>query len=522
MPSSSFYLKADALSYEFASGDLLFSDLNFTLSVNKYGLVGDNGVGKSTLAKILAGELSPTEGRIINNSEPQGSNIVLLRQNELPLSIPPITVGEYLIDIWDHLFTDPTVLECLLADIDFTSPIHHLSGGEWTRVRIARTLTQSCDLLILDEPTNNLDQNAKTKIFEFLKNYKDSALLVISHDRELLNLMDCILELTNQGLSTYGGNFEFYLEMKENERQLQAEKIQSLQKQKRKLEVEKRQKLDAQEKRMRQGQKNRHKSGESRLTAGLKKRKAESTLSKIQKKESQRNSNSESQLHQALSQLKVDHTMWLDIPQVSIPNGKTIFEVQNGNFQLSSDKTLWKHNLNYIMTGPKRLALVGNNGAGKSTLIANILKSKVTDLKAHGFWSLGNVHTYLLDQNYSLLNPKLNAIENIAEKSLKSQEEIRNKMALIQFEDKKVFQMPYTLSGGEKLKVSLLKLFLSDPAPEFLILDEPTNNLDLSSLEVLTQCLLAFQGALLVVSHDQRFLSEIKIDEYLLLPEKST
>ena len=211
-----FQVTARSLSFDLPQGDRLFHSISFTLTNSRYALVGPNGVGKSTLAKILACELMPSAGEI------ERSHAVLyLQQEEVP---PEQTIGEFLMPLWESPAANEPLWSQLIGDLSPESSLKILSGGEWMRVRLARCLAYSPGLLILDEPTNNLDVDAREFVMEFVRSYR-SGLLVISHDRQLLREVQTILELSNQGLSTYGGNYDFYSEQKEAERALQARKL---------------------------------------------------------------------------------------------------------------------------------------------------------------------------------------------------------------------------------------------------------------------------------------------------------
>jgi ATPase subunit of ABC transporter with duplicated ATPase domains len=510
MQNTLFQVTARSLGFELPQGQKVFSSLSFTLQAGRHGLVGPNGVGKSTLAKVLAQELTPTEGTLTVSHR-----VVYLAQSQ---ERPSVTVGEYLSDLWESAFADPAVWGPLLGDIDVTKTVSVLSGGEWMRLRIVKALAQPAGLLILDEPTNNLDKEGRGLIHNFVNAYQGS-LLIISHDRELLELMDSILEMSNQGMSVYGGDFAFYEEQRDAERERDQQNLDRLRQEKRKVERERHEKVDSQEKRMRKGAADGARGGIPKILLGARKRNAQVTQARLGVNEEKRVEKSQEDFKSAHLEMKAHSTLRLDLPQTYLPAGKTIFELENFNFRFhGQDKSLWKENLNWIMKGPERVALAGKNGVGKSTLIQLLLHRGVLDAgKTQGRLQIGEVKTAYLDQEYSILNWDKSVLENLMDVSAKGAVVLRNELAAFQFMKEQVHQKIESLSGGEKLKAALAMILLSDTPPQLLILDEPTNNMDLQSLEVLEDLLRDYKGALLVVSHDQVFLENIGIREVRLL-----
>nr|BFD64437.1 ABC-F family ATP-binding cassette domain-containing protein [Bdellovibrio sp. HM001] len=493
---------ARSLSYELPRGEKLFSDISFTWNFQRCALVGPNGVGKSTLAKIISGQLAATSGELLVDQA-----VVYLAQMQ---ERPATTVAEYLLALWDSPLADPAVWGPLLQDIALDKPLTELSGGEWTRVRIAEALSQAAGLLILDEPTNNLDREARAVIRDFVRRYAGSV-LVISHDRELLEQVDGIWELSSQGLQSYGGSYSAYEEQKEAERELLAERIDRARRDKKKVEREHQEKLRTQEKRMRAGQALADKGGLPRILVGGLKRRAQETHGRIQAREEKRVERSKEELNSLIQSQKMETHLGLDLSGTEIPDGKLIFELQDFNLRFEGQEHfLWANPLTRTMRGPQRWALVGRNGSGKSSLIRALLR-QIQLSASTGVCHLGDVQVRLLDQQYSLLNPNQSVMENVMEQSRRDPALVRNQLARFQFMGETVNRQVCELSGGEKLKASLAKIFLSDPAAQLLILDEPTNNLDLDSLQVLERALLDFKGALLVVSHDEKFLQAVEV-----------
>lgn len=500
---------ARSLGLLWPQGDVLFANLSFSLGARRYGLVGPNGAGKSTLAKVLAGLLEPTSGEV----ERSHAVVYLAQESARPAQL----VSEYLLHLWDHPQVDPEVWGGLLQNVPLDSELQHLSGGEWTRVRIAEALTQVAGLLILDEPTNNLDKDARAIIRNFVRDYQ-GGLLVISHDRELLNDVDTTLELSSQGLSVYGGNFEFYRAQKEAERALHDEKLESARRDKKKMEREHHEKMQTQDKRMRLGEKKAKQGGLPKILLGARKRRAQATMGRIDKNESQRVEKSRDNFAELYAQRKIETHLGLDLPDSKVPDGKVIFDLSDFNLRFEKqDRFLWPEGITLTMRGSERWALAGANGVGKSSLIKALLGELPASAQVVGHLKKASLPTAFLDQEYSLLDKDKTVLENVQESSQYDLVETRNRLARFQFMGDSVLQKVESLSGGEKLKAALAKILLADPAPQFLILDEPTNNLDLDSLEVLEGALADYQGALLVVSHDEVFLENIGIERVCLL-----
>lgn len=503
---------ARSLGLTWPQGDVLFTNVSLSLGPHRYGLVGPNGSGKSSLAKVLAGLVQPTSG-VVERSHPV---VYLSQESERPAGL----VSDFLLDLWEHPSVDAKLCGELLKNISLESEIKNLSGGQWMRVRVAAALIDVAGLLILDEPTNNLDKEARALMWDFVRNYHGS-LLVISHDRGLLENVDTILELSSQGLSVYGGDFRFYQKQKVAERALHEEKLERARREKKKSEREYQEKLLVQDKRMRSGKKDALKGGQPKILLGARKRKAQVTLGRIDKNEAQRVERSRDNFVSLYAQGKLETHLGLDLPDSSVPEGKVVFDLCGFNVRLENQKNfLWSEGLTWTLRGSERWALAGANGVGKSTLLKALLGVLPNSVVVAGDLKQVTVPTAFLDQDYSLLNKDKSVLENVQESSRLDMAEIRNQLARFQFMGERVLQKVASLSGGEKLKAALAKILLADPTPQLLILDEPTNNLDLESLEVLERALLDYQGALLVVSHDDLFLGNVGIERVCLLQSK--
>ncbi len=485
------------VSFELPNGRELFNSLNFTLDRRLTALVGPNGVGKTTLAKLLCGELPPASGTIQRN-EP----ITFFPQRKDP---EPITVDEFLTlnYAWSPLG------ESLLEGINRQALCTTLSGGQWMRVRLAGTLDDQ--FLVLDEPTNDLDRGAREKILQFLKQ-RDGGALLISHDRECLELCAEILELSNRGLKKFGGGWLAYSEQKERERENLASALEQAKRERDAAKADRNEQRARQEKRNKRGAEAAARGGQAKILLGGRKRKAHATTGKIDSATLERANATVRDIHQAFSELKIEPVMYADPIGQEIPAQKLVAEATDFNIRFQD--WIYKGGLNFSWRGPIRMALKGENGSGKSTLLKAILGA---ELNTRGILRRGNLATLYIDQRCASLDDEKTILENIRDTSILSESEIRSGLARFLFAKESVFQKAGSLSGGERLRATLARGFLSKEKPELLILDEPTNNLDLINIEFLENLTKGFRSALIIVSHDEVFLKNCGITRELFL-----
>lgn len=489
---------ARGVSFELPNGRPLFNNLNFTLDLGLTALVGPNGAGKTTLAKILSGELEPTAGSVRRNNSltffPQ-------RKNQ-----EAITADEFL--AFDYAWS--ALGDNLLEGINRQSLCTNLSGGQWMRVRLARTLDDQ--FLILDEPTNDLDRSGRKAILNFLRKREGGALL-ISHDRECLELCDEVLELSNKGLSKFGGGWHAYIEARENERAGLHKALDVAERDRDFTIRDRTDKKAQQEKRNRHGAEAGARGGMPKILLGARKRNAQVSTGKVDVATIERAQNAVTQIYEAIQELKIDPVMYADLIGDPIPSQKLIAEAKGFNVYFAD----WVYNkdLNFTWRGNSRIALKGDNGSGKSTLLKAILG---TDFETRGELRRGKLNTLYIDQRYAFLDDTKSIFENVRDVSNLSESEIRNGLAKFLFMKDSVFQKVSDLSGGERLRTALALGFLKTSKPELLVLDEPTNNLDLTNVEFLENLVREFRGALIVISHDDVFLKNCKVDESFQMP----
>ncbi|MDD5657845.1 MAG: ATP-binding cassette domain-containing protein, partial [Elusimicrobia bacterium] len=428
------------------------------------------------------------------------------------------SVGEYLSGLWANVAaSDAGTATALLGDIDQGAACVSLSGGEWTRVRLLKRLASGAGFIVLDEPTNNLDRQARECVLEFARSTR-RGLLVISHDRELLGAVDVILELSNQGLATFGGNWSAYELERGRERARLARDLEQASRERDQASRAKAEKLRAQEKRMRHARNSGSKAGLPQILLGARKRRAQKTMGKIRSAADADLKDKVDSARRAFERQKVDPVIYADFPETAIPASKLVFDAQDLNFRYAGmDRDLWRRDVTFRMQGPARLSISGRNGAGKTTLLNLLTGVQKLDGRSSGSLKLGGVACGFVDQHSRLLDDERSVFDNVRAGSRKSEAEVRNLLAQFLFQKDAAFQPVATLSGGERLRASLAKILIADPAPQLLMLDEPTNNLDLVNLEFLETALSRFEGAMLVISHDPTFLEGIGVSDELRL-----
>lgn len=504
-------ISLQSIHFHWSNGQELFNNLKLTLDGNqKHGLVGSNGVGKTTLIKIILGQEVPAKGHVIVTSK-----ISVFQQREEP---PHILVSEYLEDVWSTIFDEERqLINSFLETIDLSKFCSELSGGQWTKCRLLKIILEPSTFIIFDEPTNHLDLISKNAIIEFLKNSKKGVLL-ISHDRELLKHVDHIHELSNLGISTYGGDWTHYEKARELENERFAFEYAKAQRDKKKAQAEQQQKLEKQEKRMRAGKKYGDSGSGPKILLNRNKRMAENTLGRVQRVTAKINEKYLETLKEVHKTQKVDLKMYAQLNQPQLRGAKIILETQHLNFMIKNAKTkLWKQDLNLVLRGAEKLAIVGSNGVGKSTLIKAISGKTEDYYTLMGHLRLGNIKSVYIDQLHLSLSKEKSILENISGVSDLPLEDIRNQLAMFLFQDSKVDQTIESLSGGELLRVSLAMALIQKNPPELIVLDEPTNNLDIQNINFLETLLKEYKGAVIVVSHDTYFLEKMGITQTLNL-----
>ncbi|MER7704613.1 ABC-F family ATP-binding cassette domain-containing protein [Kitasatospora sp. NPDC097605] len=513
------------LSFEWPDGRPVLDGFHLAVGPGRTGLIGLNGAGKSTLLRLLAGELTPTSGAVKAAGEighlPQGLTLDTGLRVDEALGVRAAREALHAIetgstdqrhfdavgDDWDVEERARALLDRLgLHRLGLDRTTGELSGGEAVLLRLAALLLRRPDVLLLDEPTNNLDRSARERLYETVAGW-GGVMVIVSHDRELLQHVDQIAELRDGQVTWYGGNFAEY------ERTVAAQQ-ETAERLLRNAEADvHRQKRDLAEARMRldrsasYGRKRSVTRNDPHIFAGKLKRQGQETAGRLQGMHTERLEEAKRKLTAAEEAVRDDAEIRIDLPRTAVPVGRTV---------LTLDKVRLPHGItaDLDLRGPERIALVGRNGAGKSTLLRAIA-GELPPLRGEVVTPVPLRH---LPQRLDLLDDKLTVVGNVKLFAPGAGDNaVRARLARFLFRGGRADQPAGTLSGGERFRATLAALLLADPPPQLLLLDEPTNNLDLASVRQLTQALAAYQGALIVASHDVPFLRGLGVTRWLEL-----
>ncbi|MEV5908580.1 ABC transporter [Streptomyces sp. WAC 01325] len=526
MPTS---ISCTSLSFAWPDGTAVFEGLDVAFGPGRTGLVGVNGSGKSTLLKLVAGELTPVDGVVRVAGEvgylPQNVTLDTALKVDEALGIAAKRVALHAIEAGDvaeeHFETVgddwdveeravATLGELGLGHVELDRTIGEVSGGESVLLRLAALLLRRPDVLLLDEPTNNLDLYARRRLYAAVESWP-GVMVVVSHDRELLDLVDQIADLRSGEIAWYGGNYSAYEEALATEQEAAERMVRvaeaDLKKQKREL-------VDAQVKlarRKRYGQKMWDQKREPKIVMGARKRAAQESAGKHRIMHEEKLAEARERLDDAVDAVRDDDEIRVDLPYTAVPPGRSVLTLRDLE-PVYGARVAGGLDLH----GPERIALIGRNGSGKTTLLRTI----AGELAPVAGEATAHVPLRFLPQRLDVLDDELSVAENVARFAPgATNNRIRARLARFLFRGARADQRAATLSGGERFRAALAALMLAEPAPQLLMLDEPTNNLDMASVRQLTTALESYEGALIVASHDLPFLESIGITRWLMVEE---
>lgn len=558
------------ISYIHPDKEVLFSDLNFAISKGqKLGLVGNNGCGKSTLLQIIAGQLSPSSGVIVRPDDlyyipqhfGQYDSLTIaqaLRIERKQQALHAILSGDASNENFVVLDDDWNIEERSIAALDLwglgqftlSYPMNLLSGGEKTRVFLAGMDIHHPPVILMDEPTNHLDSSGRQRLYDWVEKCR-STLLVVSHDRTLLNLLPEICELEKHQINYYGGNYEFYKEQKTLMQEALQQRIEEKEKALRIAHKVARETTERRDKQNVRGEKNHIKKGVPRIVLNALQGKSEKSTSKLNSTHQEKAEKLTDERNQLRSSLSPTATLKTDFNSSSLHTGKILVTAKEVNFgyhpnsinshiqmnneanladtgnhpspdsndiQDNSDfkQQLWQTPISFQLKSGDRLRIEGANGSGKTTLLklitgqfqpqeGNLTRMEFTYVYLNQEYSIIDNRNSILEQAYAFNN------RNLPEHEIKT---ILNRYLFPASEWDKSCRK---LSGGEKMRLAFCCLMISNNTPDIFILDEPTNNLDIQSIEIITATIKNYTGTVIVISHDDYFIQEIGIEQRILL-----
>ncbi|MEU1971629.1 ATP-binding cassette domain-containing protein [Microbacterium sp. NPDC019599] len=549
----------DDVTFTWPDGTTALSGVTGAFGTGRTGLVGRNGSGKSTLLRVIAGELAPERGRVSASTDaaylPQRLTLDVDRPVAELLGVADALAAVRAIESGDP---DPRHFDAVGSDWDIEARAQvalgeaglapemldrragELSGGEVMLTAIAGIRLRGAPITLLDEPTNNLDREARARLYAMVRAWR-GALVVVSHDIALLELMDDTAELYESDLSVFGGPYSqwrAWLDAEQGAARQAERAAEQL------VKREKRERIEAESKlakRAAMGRKAQYEKRVPPIVAGNLARAAQVSAGKLRGEKADREASARAALDAAERRVRDDDTVRIDLPDPGVPAGRRIATISDGT-------------RSWIVQGPERVALIGPNGAGKTTLLERLVGSGTghgsgmvrnsgslagagagdrgnpPHAGAHGgiFLSCarGQAHTNrigYLPQRVDGLDETASVLESVAAAAPGvSTVELRNRLARFLIRGDAAIRPVATLSGGERFRVALARLLLADPPPQLLVLDEPTNNLDLDTVDQLVDALSAYRGAVLVVSHDDAFLRRLGVGLTLELTRDGT
>ena len=567
MPALTF----DHVTFAWPDGSIALDDVTAAFGERRTGLVGRNGSGKSTLLKLAAGVLRPASGRILADGEPLGirgsggSPIVaddriaylpqmltletsarvaeLLGVNRALDAVRAIEAGDVSPERFDEVGDDwdiearahAALAEAGLSPEMLDRSVGELSGGEAMLTALTGVRLAGSAITLLDEPTNNLDRTARERVYDMVRSWR-GALVVVSHDLALLELMDETAELHEHMFTMFGGPYSAWRESLEVAQAAAAQTVADARKE---VAKEKRQRIELETKIARRNRAGKKKAESlPPILANASARRAEETAGRLRVEAREKEGAARAALDAADRLVRDDASVVFNLPDPAVAAGRRILTIGDGERQ-------------WIVQGPERVALVGPNGAGKTTLLRQILGIDMGETDAQretpeknpapgaeepahepappadepdprpaptvdDIARASELHTdrvgYLaqrldgLDESAAAFEAVRSAAPHVPDA------ELRNRLARFLIRGEAANRPIGSLSGGERFRVAIARLLLADPPPQLLVLDEPTNNLDIDTARHLREALAAYRGAVIVVSHDQAFLDELGLD----------
>ena len=573
------HITLDHISYAHPTQPPLFADLSAVFSAPLTGLIGDNGCGKTTLMRLILGDLTPDSGSLAVPEQmaylPQDLGLdrdqtlaELCGISEILRALQAMESGEYSPELYEVIGDNWDVEERTLATLAtygftpatlvnrdnpeairalFTRDMRSFSGGEAVIAALASLMVSDPEFILLDEPTNNLDSAAKAQLFETLEAFPCPA-LIISHDRDLLERVNVIAELhaDRQGLAhlrLFEGNYSTYRQALDTEQQAAQRRVTEAKNEVRSAHREWVQAQEIISKNMSRV----WKDDQPDTILALAKDASRQAAAKLRVLRVGKQEQAQEAYQNAQDQVRIQEKIYAELSQQPLPAGRKVLELSRVDSSQVSRETFTVQqpakvdSLHFspteansesqqgtpaerpehlILSGPEHLHITGANGSGKTTLLEAIAHAGDADYRSPV--QPAYRVDYCIEGAYIpqriALDPELTLLQSVQRANPGvSEQHLRDQLARLLFRRESVHHKTGELSGGERFRAAVAQVLLADPVPQLLMLDEPTNNLDISSVDWLVQALEAYTGALIVVSHDEDFCRRIRIDRTLAL-----
>lgn len=524
MSASTPAILLNQVSFAWPDGTTILDDATAAIGSGRTGLVGDNGTGKTTVLRLIRGELGPTAGTITTNGEvgylPQhltlatDASVADLLGISRPLgALRAIEAGQVSAELFDAVGNDWDIesrAEAALATLGLGTlaldrPVGTLSGGETMLVALTGLRLAGTPIVLLDEPTNNLDRQAREQLRAAIGNWR-GALIVVSHDVALLEEMDETVELYRGQLSVHGGGYHLYRQDVEQEQAAAAQGLRSAEQDLRRQQLQRRDAETALARRQRYANTDFTNKRKPKIVMNTRRSQAQVSAGKLRDNLDDRVETARQQVVAQQQRLRDDDRVRIDLPDPGVPAGRRLAELHHTGGV-------------HVIAGPERLAITGRNGIGKTRLLETLFDPTLRAGREVRAVPLTNGIGYL-PQRLDGLDEDASALDNVRAAAAGTPPgTVRARLAQFLIRGDDVHRPVATLSGGERFRVALARLLLADPPHQLLVLDEPTNNLDLSTSQALVDALAGYRGALLVVSHEDHLLDRLGLDVRLELDE---
>ena len=571
------HITLDHISYAHPSEPPLFTDLSAAFSAPLTGLIGDNGAGKTTLFRLILGDINPSQGIISTPQRiaylPQDLGLSghqhladIFGITKILQALDALESGEYSPSLYDTIGDAWDIEERTLAALAehgfgpaltttdtqarrnlLMRPLSTFSGGQTVTAALTALLYSDPEFILLDEPTNNLDSSAKNRLYTALETLTCPA-LIISHDRDLLERVNVIAELhaDRQGLAhlrLFEGNYSTYRQALDTEQQAAQRRVTEA---KNRVRSAHREWVHAQEiisKNMAQV----WKDDQPDTILALAKDASRQAAAKLRVLRVGKQEQAQEEYQNAQNEVRVQEKIYAELSQQPLPAGRKVLELRRVDKHPVSRETFTvqqptkvdslhflpakadsenqqgtpaEHPEHLILSGPEHLRITGANGSGKTTLLEAIAHAGDPEYRSPvqpAYRVEYSIEGAYIPQRITL-DPELTLLQCVQRANPGvSEQHLRDQLARLLFRRESVHRKTGELSGGERFRAAVAQVLLADPVPQLLMLDEPTNNLDISSVDWLVQALEAYTGALIVVSHDEDFCRRIHIDRTLAL-----